>query len=972
MKKQLKIAIFGTFDVENYGDLLFPLIAKEYLKDLDVKLLAISPTSQKTRYEDAAAVMTFQYWKKHITEFRAIIVGGGNLIHWRDFSNILKEYKRTSYPELWAYASLLAISRNIPVIWNAPGVIDSSKVPIDKTDLTNIIKRVDLLTVRDKKSAEIVYKWTDCKANIIPDTAAGIHMLWSKKELLDKFYTSDIGIAIPNGKKITALHIKERSLCGWSIDSFVKKLRIELEKNNSVGLLLALGRCHGDHNICKLINDEMPEETIDLSNLCSLKDIASVICSSDGYIGSSLHGEITAFAYGTPSCLVALDSLHKFREQCSQLDRQHRITNDWRQALDRLPGLLSEKRTLHKAEVFEKLNIHWDMVKDQITRKKPIIDSKISPDDLGLIKKLENSLKKVNNKNVEFNKAIEENTKVINMENEKEYSKAIKKLISTKDFNKASHLINKGLEKREESLKLKICQIELFIAEKDYVKAGMLSDRLLLTHPKNKWVLILNIKCQTLLDKNNFAIHCLKLIDCENWSDDELYTAVKYIIEKNELGRQIEILLDMQAKFPKSYKLQVAIGMRYYQAGENDRAVKYLEKANLIQKLPVYAKSVLKRLAYVRSSQMSNQQLLEYIKNKERDLDLNCIEICRIARLYATLGEFSNAQKYMFEAVNKFPGEMHVIYVLNRIFLTEEAESSLLNILSKFNEENNVTASWLKQLVLFSLRNNKIVFSQKLLAELIKYSSESEDAQQIIHVLDKLGITGDYIGRISNGSNFNVVKMVKAKKTLVVFGNILGGIGYIPFGIADKLFANYAINIIYLKDPYSVNYKNGLPSHANDHKELSESLYEQCESFNVPVMTLGCSASAYVALKIGIGLKATHIFSLAGVLVPDTVKKESQVEVAAHHKSLFDSVQESTNLLKELDKRKNIKLVHFYGDSYKPDQKRAQTLVDITHADIVKLKNATTHHISLTAIINGKFQEKLKDAIDSGIDHNCE
>ena len=35
------IAQIGTFDVENYGDLLFPIILKQKMKDFDIDLFSL-------------------------------------------------------------------------------------------------------------------------------------------------------------------------------------------------------------------------------------------------------------------------------------------------------------------------------------------------------------------------------------------------------------------------------------------------------------------------------------------------------------------------------------------------------------------------------------------------------------------------------------------------------------------------------------------------------------------------------------------------------------------------------------------------------------------------------------------------------------------------------------------------------------------------------------------------------------------
>jgi len=71
---------YGTFDVGNYGDLLFPIVARFELEKRNIGTIPVSPTHRSTSYQDAIKPISIVEAKSH-EECKAIIIGGGNIIH---------------------------------------------------------------------------------------------------------------------------------------------------------------------------------------------------------------------------------------------------------------------------------------------------------------------------------------------------------------------------------------------------------------------------------------------------------------------------------------------------------------------------------------------------------------------------------------------------------------------------------------------------------------------------------------------------------------------------------------------------------------------------------------------------------------------------------------------------------------------------------------------------------------------------
>ena len=84
-----KIAILSLADINNYGDTFFPLVLKsELLKRIpDARIELITNTEF-----DCGLYKTTAYSKEFVSEFDAIVLGGGELISPYDNESFLATY----------------------------------------------------------------------------------------------------------------------------------------------------------------------------------------------------------------------------------------------------------------------------------------------------------------------------------------------------------------------------------------------------------------------------------------------------------------------------------------------------------------------------------------------------------------------------------------------------------------------------------------------------------------------------------------------------------------------------------------------------------------------------------------------------------------------------------------------------------------------------------------------------------------
>src|SRR6266487_318530 len=124
--RALQIGLFGTFDLENYGDLLFPLVAEAELTERlgRVKVHRFSYNAKST--PDWPYVVTSLTELPRIAgDLDGVLIGGGFII--RFDKDVAPGYgpptpaihHPTGY---WLTPALVALQRGIPLIWNAPGM----------------------------------------------------------------------------------------------------------------------------------------------------------------------------------------------------------------------------------------------------------------------------------------------------------------------------------------------------------------------------------------------------------------------------------------------------------------------------------------------------------------------------------------------------------------------------------------------------------------------------------------------------------------------------------------------------------------------------------------------------------------------------------------------------------------------------------------------------------------------------------
>jgi uncharacterized coiled-coil DUF342 family protein len=291
----IRIAQVGTFDVENFGDLLFPLLAQEALTsppgETETTLFSYRA---KSRAEWPYEVRPLQRLIEEIDDFDLVLVGGGDLIRFDKevAEGYAPEDDRLHHPTaIWMAPTMLAAARGIPVAWNAVGV--PADVPDWARGLTeSALGAVSYLSVRDSSSADKLRRVSpDLDLEIAPDTAFGARKLLPKTpSKAFKSILSELGIS---GRYLVLQSSPGLAPFAGRLEPGLRALQAE-----GISILeLPIGPIHGDASGAT----DVDVETVSPADWPPPRVLAEVIARAAGAIGVSMHMAIVASVHGVPT-----------------------------------------------------------------------------------------------------------------------------------------------------------------------------------------------------------------------------------------------------------------------------------------------------------------------------------------------------------------------------------------------------------------------------------------------------------------------------------------------------------------------------------------------------------------------------------------------------------------------------------------------------------------------------------------------
>jgi lipopolysaccharide transport system ATP-binding protein len=360
----VEIGIVGTFDVENYGDLLFPLIAQEALSRRD-PCIRVVPFSVNERSERSwpYEVRSTEEIPGSIAKLAAMLIGGGQIVRFD------KSYPVATPPGVnlpiayWLVPALIAATAGKPVVWNGVGVWTGSP-PAPRYDevLSKVLSASYLVGARDNASQEhFAKRAADAPVCFIPDTAFSLERFWPlERESTDyASWRGSLGIDRPH-VVIQANHAigKYRS----AIKSILRAI------GDVAAVILPVCWCHGDRA------EGFPAfagRIVPCDAWLPPRLLAEIIGRAEFAIASSLHACITGLCYGVPVVRAQVGPVAS--------DRKYEILNgfDGLALIDdaaAVARVVRRKRRIEPrvADHADRLDAYWDQVADIALNPQPL------------------------------------------------------------------------------------------------------------------------------------------------------------------------------------------------------------------------------------------------------------------------------------------------------------------------------------------------------------------------------------------------------------------------------------------------------------------------------------------------------------------------------------------------------------------------------------------------------------------------
>jgi polysaccharide pyruvyl transferase WcaK-like protein len=331
-----RVALVGTFDVDNFGDHLFPRIA---IRELEARLPGItvdcySPLGplHPTRFRASPpaggnaspSIHPRGPWfpsrlDRFAEAYDALLVGGGELLHLNDpllsgFYGADPAEIDLVQPSRWFLEGLGGRrEERCTVLWNAIGV------PYDLTAEQSERVRDALRSrlpavVRDPFSRDrLLAAGVTPPVDVVPDSGFLVDRLFGAERLSSRIASLRSRRAFPTAPALVVQGCDLLVPFAAAIATEVGRLAHELGLEP---VLLETGRCRGDGDFADAVASHFAATRTAHCRVpadADLDDVAAVVSSGALFVGSSLHGAITALVHRRPFVVLNLGDESKLR-----------------------------------------------------------------------------------------------------------------------------------------------------------------------------------------------------------------------------------------------------------------------------------------------------------------------------------------------------------------------------------------------------------------------------------------------------------------------------------------------------------------------------------------------------------------------------------------------------------------------------------------------------------------------------------
>lgn len=335
-KKRIRIAQIGTFDVENFGDLLFPTMIEYRFCDCEIDLY--SPVGNAAKpFESDRYVYAVSDLDRRCEQYGydAILIGGGDLI--RVDKVVANDYSFSfeTIIDIWQLPVLVAVKYGIPVLLNAPGV-PFEFCSMERKLVRVLLSSVAYLSVRDQRSARFLEQCGLADIQRVPDTVLGISQYYKCDEMRKVKDELTVQGILPDWESYLVFQHNTQNMEDVSA---IQDILRGLTKDRGYHILLfPIGYVHRDERFLRQLTDSHNPNLFYCEEKLSPKQMCAVLAGSMGYIGTSMHGAVVSWSYRKPIVLINTAGLSKITgllEMIHQEDAEVQDLRDLKETIER-------------------------------------------------------------------------------------------------------------------------------------------------------------------------------------------------------------------------------------------------------------------------------------------------------------------------------------------------------------------------------------------------------------------------------------------------------------------------------------------------------------------------------------------------------------------------------------------------------------------------------------------------------------
>lgn len=362
----------GNLDVFNYGDVLFPLLARHRLGPLGYKIVPVAPTDRVT-WPDAIAPVSLQQMFRS-DESRGVLIGGGHIISDMPINEFLRvaagQYELNTWIEayfsgLWLGATLYAASIGAPVAWNAPGVMR----PFVRREIRALaeaaIAVAERACVRDAESQRFLGPRAASQVALSPDTIIEISAMWPRPALEPGFRELVTRAGVSGSARFMAVQVRP-VLMDEDEPAIAARITRFARDHALVPILIGIGPALGDDAAARRLSQQLACPHVLLDRPASLAEVTAALAFSAVYVGQSLHGCIVASSYEVPGVIVARRTARRLSGFLAYRGTPELMCDSWEEALARAASLPSAAPL--PPAMLEALDDHWARIAQMLER----------------------------------------------------------------------------------------------------------------------------------------------------------------------------------------------------------------------------------------------------------------------------------------------------------------------------------------------------------------------------------------------------------------------------------------------------------------------------------------------------------------------------------------------------------------------------------------------------------------------------